>query len=586
MLVSAAAAQQLDDQAAAFIEIHFLAAKRAEAQSDFSTAEREYKTILQKYPRAIPEVYQNIGLVYYLQHRYPEAAAAFVDGLKLNPAMEGARLFLGSSYLFLEQPVKALPHLEAVYKHKTSVESSMYLGLAHIALRKYEMALPYFKRALDLAEVKADYLYLLGDTYLKLSEQVARGIAGKNPGSEYDQFITAKILDGQEFYQPAARHYLLAARKDPENASVFYRLARVFFILGLDEPGQLALARYRQLMPLDSEAKLDPRSVPRKDAAEVGLKIDYAAALRALPPVEKSLPPLALMPSSVNMELRKRFRTARERTALDHLARGRWQEGIDSLRLILPSVSGWTGDYLTAMAHFWKDDYAAAERIVTRRTFSTLTYPAAQTLRWQVFHELSLTYFQRLLEEYPESSRAHFVKARMYQGQGKKEALEEFQAAIAAGPNQLGMRTAMAEYLLSNSKYTEAIDAANGELELNPHSAEARGILGRIYTQLRQPDQAMPHLEAVLAADAGHAEARSDLARCYELKGEIDRAVAEYQRALQDDPGLNRIHYVLARLYRRLGKTDLADRENEIFQKTEADERARGRRLREEQAQQ
>ncbi|MEO7649753.1 MAG: tetratricopeptide repeat protein, partial [Bryobacteraceae bacterium] len=497
MVVCAAAAQPLDDQAAAFIQIHFLAAKRAETQSDFSTAEQEYKTILQKYPKAIPEVYQNIGLVYYLQRKYPDAAAAFVDGLKLNPTMEGARLFLGSSYLFLEQPAKALPHLEAVQKHKASVESSTYLGLAHVALRKYETALPYFKRALDLAEAKADYLYLVGDTYLKLSEQVANGIAEKHPGSEYDQFITAKILDGQEFYQPAVRHYLLAARKDPENASVFYLLARVFFSLGLEEPGQLALGRYRQLMPLDSQAKLDPSTVTRKDAADVGLKIDYAAVLRALPAVE-STPPLALIPSSVNVELRKRFQTPGARAALDHLARGRWQEGIQALGRIPPAVSGWTGDYLAAMAHFWKDDYGAAERIVTRRTFAALPHPAAQTLRWQVFHELSLINFQRLLEEHPESSRGHFVKARMYQGQGKKEALEEYQAAIAAGPNQLGMRTALADYLLSTSKYTEAIDASNGELELNPHSAEAKGILGRIYTQLRQPEKAMPHLEAVL----------------------------------------------------------------------------------------
>jgi tetratricopeptide (TPR) repeat protein len=322
--------------------------------------------------------------------------------------------------------------------------------------------------------------------------------------------------------------------------------------------------------------------------AEVGLKVDFAADLRALPPIATtSLPPLALLPSSANDVLRKHMKSNPAwRKTIELLGKGRWPEALQSLDRITAAPDDWMPSYMKALAYFWMDDYGRAEQIVSRRSFTAVSQPAAGLLRWQVFHQLSLTHFQRLLDEYPNSSRAHFVKARILHAQGKKEALDEYQAAIAAAPQETGIRTALADYLLSNSKYEEAIQACQGELELDPYSLEAKGTLGRIYTQLREPDRALPFLDAVLSADPKHAEARSDYARCYELKGDVQKALSEYQRALEDDPSLNRLHYVLARLYRRTGRPDLAEREFEIFRQHEEAERARGRELREEQIQQ
>jgi tetratricopeptide (TPR) repeat protein len=584
-LVVAVFGQPSDPQAQPFIELRFQSARLAEERSDFRQAEQDYQQILERYPKAIPQVYQNLGLVYYVQRKYSEAAATLESGLKLNPEMLGARLFLGASYLYLGQPEMALPHLESAHRRKRSLESSTYLGLATVALRKYQVAVAHFRRALDLAQDKADYLFLVGDAYLNLSEQVANKLSAAHPGSEYDQFITARILDGQEFYQVAARHYLLSARKDPWNASVFFFMARALAIVGIEEPSRIALERYRSLMPNDHQAKLDLAALPRKDMAEVGMKIDFTSDLRALPAVQDTArPPLALLPSSANDYLRRRIKVDQDwRKIADRLSRGQWDLAIASLNKTSAAGCDWLCTYLKAMVYFWKDDYERTEQIVGMRSVAESSQPAVQLLRWQVFHQLSLNYFQRLLDEYPSSSRTHFVKARILHGQGKKEALDEYQAAIAAGPQELGIRTALADYLLSNSKYQEALEACQGELALNPHSTEAKSILGRIYTQLRQPDQALPHLEAVLAADPHHAEARFDYARCYELKGDLAKALSEYQRALQDDPSLNRLHYVLARLYRRLGKPDLAEREFDLFQKNEEAERLRGRRLREQQ---
>jgi Tfp pilus assembly protein PilF len=68
-----------------------------------------------------------------------------------------------------------------------------------------------------------------------------------------------------------------------------------------------------------------------------------------------------------------------------------------------------------------------------------------------------------------------------------------------------------------------------------------------------------------------------DLARGYELSGQPARAIGEYQLALKIDPTMNRIHYVLGRIYRAQGKESLADREYQIFEENEANERNKQR---------
>src|SRR2546429_3108308 len=59
-------------------EEHFGSAQAAEKSQDYSTAEREYKAVLALKPD-FAEVHMNLGLVYQLQDRIPEAMTEFQD---------------------------------------------------------------------------------------------------------------------------------------------------------------------------------------------------------------------------------------------------------------------------------------------------------------------------------------------------------------------------------------------------------------------------------------------------------------------------------------------------------------------------
>ena len=64
-----------------FIGAHFRAAKNFEQSGELAEAASEYRTILQRYPSAVPRVYHNLGLVFYRQRDYLNAIDAFEAGL-------------------------------------------------------------------------------------------------------------------------------------------------------------------------------------------------------------------------------------------------------------------------------------------------------------------------------------------------------------------------------------------------------------------------------------------------------------------------------------------------------------------------
>jgi len=574
--VAAAQAPPLGEEARAFIEIHFLAAKRAESAGQFGAAAKEYQAILEKFPAAMPEIHHNLGLVLYFDRKCDAAVASLRQADKLRPGFAGTHLFLGMSYLCLEQPRKALPELLAAHKLRPSSESAAQLGLAYSGLDQPSLAVRYFRTALDQTPEKENALYLLGENYLRMARSVAEDLIAKNPDSRYDNLIIGRIFDAQEFYQVDAQAYLRAVKKDPWNAATLYRLARVLSILGLSAPSDALIQRYRQLLPGEPAPRFDVSTAAKPETA-VGLATDYQGEIRSLPPVDPAaLPPLPLLESGVNEALKKRLSgdpTGKWKRAVESLAANRLPEAIAALTSIPPAPLDWLPAYLTATAHLWSDDLDSAEKVLNSRPLASATSPTVQMLRWEVLEQLGRTYYGRLLEKYPDSCHAHLVKAHILDAQERPEALNEYKAAIAADPSQPGVRLSMADYCLANARISEALDACKQESELDPFSSDAKACLGRIYVDLRQPDEALGYLQAALKTSSGAADVHSVLGRAYELKDDPDKAVAEYKKALEIDPSLNKLHYFLAGLYRRLGKDDLAEKEVDLFQRAGAAER-------------
>ncbi len=504
--------QPLGSEDYATIASRFRAAKAFEAAAAFAEAAEEYRSILQRYPTAVPRVHHNLGTVLYQQRAYAEAIEAFEAGLALDGTMAASRLLVGMAHLNLERSDLALPHLEAAHRAQPTFESAISLGQAYMGNIRYAEAVGAFREALPLAEDRTpDVLYSLGQSYLKLAERIVNEQAEEFPESGHTHLAAAKLFESQQVYQVAAIKYLEAAEADPMNASIFFPLARMLAVLGLEVPSNLALGRYWSLVPSVPRVPIDKDLLPKEQVAEIGTKVDFEGILRSLPLVDpERLPPLAMVPGAINEELRLRLDGADAlawSAVAETASSGRFRETLEVLEAIRAPEDQWLREYLRASVHIWLDDYARAARVAVGATLAERTSEPVRTLRAEIFRLTSIEHFDRLVREHPSSCRARLVQAMNFAAQEKAEAEAEFLAAIEACPRDTQIRIELADYYLSHSQYAEARQACLDELRVAPpfqRGAQAAGADPRAAARGR----------AGPAAPAGRGRVRYPGCRC------------------------------------------------------------------------
>jgi tetratricopeptide (TPR) repeat protein len=104
------------------------------------------------------------------------------------------------------------------------------------------------------------------------------------------------------------------------------------------------------------------------------------------------------------------------------------------------------------------------------------------------------------------------------------------------------------------SGWSEAIEAYETALEIEPDYADAYCNLGAVRYNQGQRAEARRAFEACLAREADHVEANFNLANVLEEEGDDRGALAHYRRALAADPLYPDLHINLALLYEKLGR--------------------------------
>jgi Flp pilus assembly protein TadD len=115
----------------------------------------------------------------------------------------------------------------------------------------------------------------------------------------------------------------------------------------------------------------------------------------------------------------------------------------------------------------------------------------------------------------------------------KKEAKQEFQAAIAVNPQDEKAICALAEIAETQGDTQQAFEGYSKAVTLQPGDANAKLGLAKVLLEMNQQDKALPLLEA----------------------------------SAQLEPTNATVHYRLSTLYRKMGRTDDARREVELYQK-------------------
>ena len=157
----------------------------------------------------------------------------------------------------------------------------------------------------------------------------------------------------------------------------------------------------------------------------------------------------------------------------------------------------------------------------------------------------------------PESPEIHELLAEAMQQQGRREeALTEWRRAVELAPRDNRLTGRLAESLLTNRSYPEALRLLEPLVASNPNHADWQYLLGDVLVRERRTEEALPHLERAVALNAGLTAAQASLGRALLQLGQAAKAIPHLQAGVPADE--EAILFQLSQAYRATGQAALA----------------------------
>ncbi|PYU90001.1 MAG: hypothetical protein DMG25_17900 [Acidobacteria bacterium] len=266
----------------------FAEAAAATARRDFARAEEQYRKVIELDPRS-SEALNNLGMVYYLEHKYPQAEEALARAVKFDPSLTNARVLLGASLWREGKLDRAIAELERALKAplSDSAEKTARTALhsALFAQENYARALEVLKPLVDKYPQDVDVEYSLGQTYLQLAAQNFRKIALTDPESYRIHQILGESLAKQGRYRDAILEYKLALARRPDLAGIHYQIGLLYWVNEPSREGEdAALHEFEEELKINpyhawSEYRLGQVCRKRKEALEADAHFRRAIAL-------------------------------------------------------------------------------------------------------------------------------------------------------------------------------------------------------------------------------------------------------------------------------------------------------------------
>jgi tetratricopeptide (TPR) repeat protein len=249
------AAQSSGDEVTPQVQQLYAEAKSAQQQGDAAAAIEKYRQMIRLAPH-LAAAYNNLGMLYFNQHDFAQAAPVLERGLRLNPNMPTAAAMLGLSYYELGDNDKAEPLLERAARANPS-DDNVQMGLAHvlISLGKSEEATHALNEYLERNPKDLEALYLLGKTYLEMSEDTLGKINRIDPNSYVAHEVAGEIDEDMRNYDGALVEFKKAVDLAPQQPGTHLRLANVYWVMGKWDSAQAEFRTELSNAPTDCIAR-------------------------------------------------------------------------------------------------------------------------------------------------------------------------------------------------------------------------------------------------------------------------------------------------------------------------------------------
>ncbi|HSY70908.1 MAG TPA: tetratricopeptide repeat protein [Alloacidobacterium sp.] len=285
-MVGNAFAQSADDEVTPQVQDLYAQAKAAQQGGDNASAIQKYRAMVKLAPHLAP-AYNNLGMLYFSQRDYANAAQVLEQGLKLNPDMPTATALLGLSYVQMGENEKAEPLLESALRANPADDNAeMALARVLINLRKYDEATPYLKSHLERNPKDQQAWYLLGKTYLQLSEDALGRIHEIDPNSVTAHEVAGEIDESMHNYDGALVEYKKAVDLAPSQPGTHEHMGNTYWVTGKWDSAQTEFKAELANAPENCTARwklanaMLEANAPAEDAlTELNRVVDHCPAL-------------------------------------------------------------------------------------------------------------------------------------------------------------------------------------------------------------------------------------------------------------------------------------------------------------------
>ena len=578
-------------QNGAAVEQHFLAAQQDQQRGLLDAAAEEYKTVLRLRP-GIPEVYVNLGLVYYAQAKFAESAQALATASKLRPGMRGVSLWRGIDDVKLDQPMQGAALLrDAIRQNPDDKLAQSWLGTALWNAGQMNAALLQLRRASAQFSDDPDLLFAAGEAYGKAVHQQTADLLEHSVGTALYDRIYADIYVAERNWVRAEGHLRRAIQRDPGSVTVRLELGAVFLAQDQLVDAQAQFAQALALNPRSAAALarsgevliLLQQQAQGLSQMESALKIDPSEALDALGlPVEPGIEQIdsstpAAKLSSLCLQTAEKLAAeqvdnpAREAALAALYAQAGKQEAAmrayRSLGPIKPVLARPTSPLARAKMYLHEHHYPQAEDALLQWVEAHPQDRAAQYDLILVRHHIAMAEILRLIEIAPDSYHVHQLLGELYVDRDEdSKALTEFLAVAAARPDLPGIHLQLGHLYWKHGDLDQAFAQLTRELQLDPDNPEANGELGAVLVTEGHAAEAIPHLELAIHSKQDLWPAYVQLGQAYAAEKNYSSAEAAMRQALAHDSD-GSAHYQLGRVLRAEGKIAQA---NQMFAQVRA----------------
>jgi tetratricopeptide (TPR) repeat protein len=225
-------AAQADNEVTPEVQQLYAQAKSAQQRNDIPTAIAKYQEMIRLAPH-LAAAYNNLGMLYFNEHDYARTAEVLQRGLQINPNMPSASAMLGMSYFQLGENEKAESSLRTALRANPK-DDQVELTLCRVLVnaKKLDEAATHLNNFLSRNPKNQEAWYMLGKTYLQLSEDSLKKINEIDPDSVVAHEIAGEIDASMHNYDLALVEYKKAIDKAPHLPGTHMHMGDTYWNIG------------------------------------------------------------------------------------------------------------------------------------------------------------------------------------------------------------------------------------------------------------------------------------------------------------------------------------------------------------------